>query len=100
MTYVDSLAQIEYGSTKQVYTLDRGIMEIVALPNGHVVLPVDLCRRMGIGEGTRFDIDVDAHKGIIVLKPISCESYSIVYKRETMKVEPPNRTRRYKVKAK
>jgi bifunctional DNA-binding transcriptional regulator/antitoxin component of YhaV-PrlF toxin-antitoxin module len=55
-------------------------MEIITLPNGHVELPHEVCRRMGIDAGTRFEIFIDERRGIITLKPISCEYYSVVHK--------------------
>jgi bifunctional DNA-binding transcriptional regulator/antitoxin component of YhaV-PrlF toxin-antitoxin module len=95
-----SLAQFVQGGTKQVYTLNGGIMETVTLPDGHVVLPLELRRRMEIDNGTRFDIEIDIRKGIIILKPISCEYDAVVRKRGSRKVELPARLNRYRAKSK
>jgi AbrB family looped-hinge helix DNA binding protein len=75
-------------------------MEIVTLPNGHLVLPEELRRRLGIGQGSRFEINVEDHKGIIILRPISSEYYPVVYRGERSKVASRMNSHHRKAKTK
>jgi|GEM_PF-1670406 bifunctional DNA-binding transcriptional regulator/antitoxin component of YhaV-PrlF toxin-antitoxin module len=46
-------------------------MEIIALPQGHVVLPLEICRKLEIEAGMRLEIEFDRKTGCIRLRPIN-----------------------------
>ena len=71
-------------------------MEIVVLPNGLLELPHELCRRMEIDAGARFEIEIDQQQGIITLKPISFEDHSVMLKVRKIKTKVPARLARHK----
>ncbi|MBI5841509.1 MAG: AbrB/MazE/SpoVT family DNA-binding domain-containing protein [Chloroflexi bacterium] len=46
-------------------------METIILPKGYVILPLEICRRLGIEAGTRLEVDYDTQTGCIRLRPVN-----------------------------
>ncbi len=49
-------------------------METIARAKGQIVIPSSVRKKLGIQEGTRFNLEVDEERFEIVLKPITRES--------------------------
>lgn len=49
-------------------------METIARAKGQIVIPSSVRKKLGIQEGTRFNLEVDEVRFEIVLKPITRES--------------------------
>jgi bifunctional DNA-binding transcriptional regulator/antitoxin component of YhaV-PrlF toxin-antitoxin module len=48
-------------------------METVTLPNGHIILPHEIYRRLGLEVGMRLEVDFDPKTGCIRLRPVRFE---------------------------
>jgi len=67
-------------------------MEAKILPQGYIVLPDEVLRRLGLETGTRLHVDFDEQTGCIYLRRISNPKYSFVYwQRGKSKVKPATR---------
>jgi bifunctional DNA-binding transcriptional regulator/antitoxin component of YhaV-PrlF toxin-antitoxin module len=72
-------------------------VETITLPNGHIVLPLEICRRLGIEAGTRLEVDFDDKTGCIRLHPLN--DYIDVFQREKAKKRYRKRQLEKKLKA-
>lgn len=46
-------------------------METITLPDGRIILPLEICRRLGIEAGMRLEVDFDDNTGCIRLRPLN-----------------------------
>lgn len=46
-------------------------METIVLPEGRVVLPFEICRRLRLEAGLRLDVELDEKAGCIRLRPVN-----------------------------
>lgn len=53
-------------------------METITLPHGYVLLPCEICRRLGLEAGMRLEVDFDAKTGCIRLYPLKFRSGNVL----------------------
>jgi len=72
-------------------------METIALPHGYILLPLEICRRLGIEAGLRLEVDFDHKTGCIQLRPLDVKYINVSQRK---KEEKNNRKSRSEKKLK